>query len=400
MTRLRATGTRAGMADDAKTRRPMGAGLPHRVSRRVRDHLSGRCRGLALACFLTVAACSPAPSCDLEALRHYPMTKALENRAVPLRMPDLFFTSDKRPDFDRFSLDAAGAAEMRAALARGLATFKPAERPVLMLAALDHWTSGATDLKGFLVLSNSAFLEDALQALDAEGLPAHAALLREGAALFGPDFGGTQVRRYARWSDGHGEIRDAVLDAALDRLSERFRALPRLLDEAVARIARSPELAALYEPLRSGADDDDRLAYLTGGLWTCLNHYDAPASVAARLAALPPAHARIIAVRIFEAEMLNGSVHQAFFNSSGVLAPDVVEALKAMNLPRHAAAVERGIAMFPAPYPRDTAKRRTFMGAQNDAFDTRLGDLTAEVDDGAMHEAMIATARAADILPK
>ena len=40
------------------------------------------------------------------------------------------------------------------------------------------------------------------------------------------------------------------------------------------------------------------------------------------------------------------------------------------------------------------------MGSQNEAFDNRLGDLTSDVDDGAMHEAMIATARAADILPK
>lgn len=64
-----------------------------------------------MACLLTV--CTPALSCDLEALRHYPMTKALENRAVPLRMPDLFFKSDERRDFDRFSLDAA---EIRAAV--------------------------------------------------------------------------------------------------------------------------------------------------------------------------------------------------------------------------------------------------------------------------------------------
>ncbi|CAO4164940.1 DUF4375 domain-containing protein [Methylorubrum aminovorans] len=391
------------MADQAKGLHRTRAGRPHRRSGRSGVSFSRRRAGLVglvMVGLVTAAMCPSALSCDLDALRHYPMTKALENRAVPLRMPDLFFTSDRRPDFDRFSLDAAGAAEMRAALTRGLATFKPAERPVLMLAALDHWTSGATGLKGFFVLSDSVFLEDALQALDAEGLAAHAALLREGAALFGPDYGGSQARRYARWSDGHGEIRDAALDAALDRLSERFRALPRLLDEAVARIARAPDLTALYEPLRSDADDDDRLAYLTGGLWTCLNHYDAPAAVAARLAALPTAHARIIAVRIFEAEMLNGSVHQAFFNSSGVLAPDVVEALKAMNLPKHAAAVERGIAMFPKPYPRDTEARRAFMGRQDKAFDTALGDLTGDVDDGAMHAAMIATARAADILPK
>ena len=44
------------------------------------------------------------------------MTKALENRAVPLRTPDLFFKSAERRDFDRFSLDAAGAAEIRVSL--------------------------------------------------------------------------------------------------------------------------------------------------------------------------------------------------------------------------------------------------------------------------------------------
>ncbi|MBB5759779.1 hypothetical protein HNR00_004513 [Methylorubrum rhodinum] len=364
-------------------------------------------RALAAFALTALAACTQqqAPACDLDSLRRYPMTKAVESRALPLRMPDLFFKSEeeqagKTKDFDRFSLDEAGAVAMRAALARGFATFASIERPVLMLAALDHWTSGGTGLKGFFVLSDSVHFDEALRVLDAEGLSAHAALLREGAALFGPDFGGTQAKRYARWSDGRGDILDEALDAALDRLSERFRALPRLIDEATARISRSPELAAIYEPLRSGADDDDRLAFLTGGLWQCLNHYDAPAAVAARLAALPTPHARIVAVRIFEAEMLNGSVHQAFFNSSGVLAPDVAAALKAMNLPDHAAAVERGIAMFPKPYPRETEARRAFMGKQDEAFDDALANLTGDVDDGAMHAAMIATARAADILPK
>lgn len=361
-------------------------------------------RGLALLVLLALTACGQAPACDLDALRHYPMARAVESRALPLRMPDLFFKAEgggkDGAGVDRFSLDEGGAAAMRAALARGLASFGAAERPPLMLAALDHWTGGGTGLKGFLVLTDSVHLDEALRVLDGEGLTAHAALLREGAALFGPDFGGTQAKRYARWSDGRGEIRDEALDTALERLSERFRALPRLLDEAVARIDRSPDLAVQYETLRAGADDDDRLAFLTEGLWGCLNHYDAPSAVAARLAALPAPHARIVAVRIFEAEMLNGSVHQAFFNSSGVLAPDIAAALRAMGLETHAAAVERGIAMFPAPYPRETQARRAFMGRQDEAFDTRLSDLTGDVDDGAMHEAMIATARAADILPK
>lgn len=350
-------------------------------------------------------------ACDLEALRRYPMTAVVEKRALPLGLPDVFFGSADQSDFDRESVDEVGAAKMRAALARGLATFPAAERPILVIAAVAQWTFGETGLRSFLVSGDSVFLDEVLLVLDSEGLDAHAALLREGAALFGPDFGGTQVRRYARWSDGRGKILDAELDAALRRLSERFHALPRLLDEAASRAVRSPDVAAEYESLRAGTHEDttsirggaseaDRLRFLTDRLWSCLNHYDDPPAVLARLAALPPPYARIIVVRIFEAEMLNGSVQQAFFNSSGTIMPEVVTALHAMGLSKQAAAVERGIAMFPTPFPRDLEERRSFMERQGAALDDALERLTGDVDDGELQAAMIATAKAADILPK
>ncbi|MFB9952484.1 DUF4375 domain-containing protein [Rhizobium puerariae] len=354
-----------------------------------------------IGCTMAVAAAAGPNDCNLDRLRRYPMKEMLGNRVIPLQSPDIFFPApEKKQGFDfEYMLDAEGAAEYRAAFSRGLQTFPAAERPILTLAAADRWTSAPDGLLTFFVLRDGVLVDDLIQALDAEGLGAHAALLREGKTLFGRDYG-TQKERYDRWSDGSGGIRDAGLDFALKGLSERYRKLPRLADEAVKRIAASAELAAIYEPLRAGASDDDRLRFLTSGLWACLNHYGEPEEVAARLSGLPEPYARIIVVMIFEAEMLNGSVHQLFFNSSGGLAPDVVTALRAWGLETHADAVQKGIDMFPSPYPRELNRRRDFMARQGDAFDEALYELTGPVDDGAMHDAMIRVAKEADILPK
>ncbi|WP_342362212.1 DMP19 family protein [Terrarubrum flagellatum] len=362
--------------------------------------------GLAIAGLLIIAATASAafaadrPACDLDALRRYPVTDALKNRAVPLGMPDIFFAApDEAFDFrSDYQLDEKGAAKLRAALARGLATFPPAGRSVLMLAAIAGWTGFPDGLLGFFVSRNSVLLNEALQTLDAAGYEFHATLLREGSATFGPDYG-TQRERYDRWSDGHGHIRDHSLDFALRRLSTRFRALPSLLDAAAEEIARSRELTAIYEPLRAEAPDDRKLAFLAGGLWKCLNHYDEPDKVAARLASLPAPYGRIIVVFIFNAEMLNGAVEQFFFNSSGGLAPDVADALDAMGLNKHADAVRRGVAMFPKPYPRALKERRDFMLGQGRAFSDALNKLTDAVDDGAIPGAMVKTARDAGVLP-
>lgn len=104
----------------------------------------------------------------------------------------------------------------------------------------------------------------------------------------------------------------------------------------------------------------------------------------------------------FNEEMLNGSVHQFFYNSTGALAPEVAVALREVGLPKHAAAVERGIAMFRPPYPRDTNRRRAdyFIHDGTTAFDEALEALTGDVDDGAIPTAMLALAKREGILPR
>lgn len=337
--------------------------------------------------------------CDLEDIRHYPMAEVLRTRVFPLNMPHVYFPD---PDEDRayeITLDAAGALRRRAALARAIESFAPEERQVVMLAAISDWTASSMGLGHFFIRDESVFIKEVLETLYAEGLEDHAALVHEGMALFGSSYG-THEERYYRWTDGHGTIRDPALGDALRDLGERFRRLPDLLDIALGRIENSPGLTAIYEPLRADTPDEDRFFFLTRGLRSCLDHYDPPPEVAARLAAMPEPYARIAVVDIFEAEMLNGSVHQFFFNSSGVLAPDVVEALTAMGLPAHAKAVQQGINMFPDPYPRDVSARRDFMLAQDEDFDEALYALTYIVDDGAMHEAMIELAHEAGIMPR
>lgn len=352
------------------------------------------------ATFLIASQASAQTTCDLAVLRDYPMERIIGARALPLHNPTAFFPDPD--DTDPGSLESildADPQKVQDALERGLQTFGPDERNVLILAALSYWTPGDDGLVNFFVLEQGALIETVLAVLDQERLDAHAAIIREGRDLFGPDFG-TPQQRYQRWSDGYGTILDPALDAALKQLSRRFNALGNPLQIAAQRIAASPQLSAIYDPLLRDVDDEDRLALLASGLWSCLDHYGPPEQMAARLDQLPHPYDQIIVIYIFEAEMLNGSVHQFFFNSSGALAPDVALALQAMDLPRHSAAVERGMALFPTPYPRDTQKRRGFMASKGAHFDNLLYELTGDVDDGEMNRAMIRLARDANILPR
>ena len=345
---------------------------------------------------------APAAACDLDSLRTHPMAEVLWSESIPIASASIFFRDPDLP-YDAFYFDDRGGREQvahdRAALARALAAEKPAFRSVLMLSAIADWTRGEAGILNFFVLDHGAYLEEVLKTLQDHGLTGHADIFRRGAALFGPVYG-TPRERYDRWSDGRGNILDPALAAALTALSAEYAALPSPRDVAVDVIARSAALSAGFEALRRAVDDDRRLDHLGFGLWPCIDHYDAPAPVAARLAELPAPHRLVVVSHIFEAEMLNGSVHQFFFNSSGVLAPEVAAAFRDMGLPDHADAVRQGIDLFPAPYPRDLETRRDFMLAQGDAFDDTLYELTYIVDDGMIRDAMIRIAAEADILPR
>lgn len=337
-----------------------------------------------------------AATCDYDALKTYPMREALKSVARPLGTPELYF---RLPGEDTPPWERVDEKIRKAALARALEKLRPEERPILVLAAISHWTSGKDPMVNFFVLPPGSYYDEAIKALDEMGLTEHAKIFRQGHALFAPDYG-TDQQRYDRWSDGHGTILDPALDGQLMALSERYGKLPDPLDIAAWKIGDSETLTAMYEPIRAATTEDVRLSYLGYGLWNCVDHYGTPEAVSRRLAEMPEAYRHIAVSFIFQAEMLNGSVEQFFYNSAGVLAPDVVIALRAMGLEKHAATLQRGIDLFPKPYPRDSEVRRAILEADGTGLRDKLSALTADVDDGAIQPTMIRTAKEAGVLPK
>ena len=177
----------------------------------------------------------------------------------------------------------------------------------------------------------------------------------------------------------------AALDAAFGEMTE----LPGAIGSYVER---TPDLVEWSAKAREKIGDEDRLSYLTGKL---------NAMEDAEIDRLPKALKQIYVVDYFNAEMLNGGVHQFFFNSSGGYAPDVAVALRELGLTTHADVIERGIDMFSKPYPTDMQKRRVLnFGGEWGAWDEALSALTYEVDDGEITPALIALAKRENLLPR
>jgi hypothetical protein len=61
--------------------------------------------------------------------------------------------------------------------------------------------------------------------------------------------------------------------------------------------------------------------------------------------------------RVPRTEVCNGGFHQFFSNSTGVLAPEAVEAYRAIGIPEWAEIVAEAMQFFGEPYPRERFDR-------------------------------------------
>lgn len=157
-------------------------------------------------------------------------------------------------------------------------------------------------------------------------------------------------------------------------------------------VERSPSLVAWAKDARAKIGDEDRLGYLAAQIQSM---------DAAQIDGLPKPMKQIFVVSLFNDEMLNGGVHQFFFNSSGQYAPDVVDALREIGLSKHADVVQRGIDMFGKPYQTDTPQRRQLHFAKDwSDWDEKLSSLTNDVDDGQITPALITFAKRENVLPQ
>ena len=92
-------------------------------------------------------------------------------------------------------------------------------------------------------------------------------------------------------------------------------------------------------------------------IWTKVNIHDEPDRFLAQFRQLPQAVGDLYAAHWLVSEVVNGAFPQFFSNSTGVLAPEAVTALKRMGLAEAAEIVESFMTFFGDEYPRGRAER-------------------------------------------
>jgi hypothetical protein len=186
-----------------------------------------------------------------------------------------------------------------------------------------------------------------------------------------------------------------AFDHELMRLGQLFGNRLAFANRIAAFVEANPVLAASVVQARSRMTDQQRLDWLVSQLtvrtW---------ATVREEIAVWPEPYRQLFLLDSFNLEMLNGGVHQFFFNSAGDLAPETINALRDAGLPRHADAVQRSLDMFAKPYITDTqARRQRYSSKSWSEWDDRLNAATDNVDDAEIGAKMMEIAIHHRLLP-
>ncbi len=327
----------------------------------------------------------------------YPVSEVLRTEAYQLHMAEY-----ARIDWSKVTgLVVPDGTQYRAAVEETLAPLDQPEVDIRLLALLDVAAGPSGDVMIPLTTSSASAVHDLfIDALERRGLTAQARAMRKARAAYAV-WAGTPATRRKQWTDGAGAITNPVLLGALKAQSRAFLAAqPTVMDRAVALVASDAQLAARYEAMREAAEDAARLGYLMREIWACTDtDWWTPEQADAALNALPRPQRDLLVLDLFIAESMNGSTHQFFFNSSGVLAPELAEILDRHGLSDHAEGIRQEMAIFSAPYPRDTEQRRKVMVGFHEATDNALYDLTVWADDGAIWDLMSQIAKDAGLWP-
>lgn len=97
--------------------------------------------------------------------------------------------------------------------------------------------------------------------------------------------------------------------------------------------------------------------------WAAVDIYGAPEIFLASFRLVPPVIRDLYAAHFCESEVSNGGLHQFFMNSTGVLAPEAVEAFRHLGFNETARIVTEAMGFFGEPYPRDQAERQARLQA-------------------------------------
>lgn len=195
-------------------------------------------------------------------------------------------------------------------------------------------------------------------ALKSAGLTREHALFSRAMALFGPTYPLDNDLRAKRFGYATPEKSLNALDRQLLAIASEFGSREAWAGIVVGYVNRTPALWQRIEAERKTLGDMPRFELLASALVSRVDLWAPYADVQQKLAALTQPQRTLFFLAAFNYEFENGGVHQFFYNAEGSIAPDVKEALAGIGLDRQAEILGRGIAMFKAPYPRDTQLRR------------------------------------------
>lgn len=250
------------------------------------------------------------------------------------------------------------------------------------------------------------FAPQVLAALRYAKMEREAAIFSGAMDLFGPVYPTDEKERQKpfAWSRPGRQIDQSTtipnelnaFDRALMGKAEEFGTQGNFANRISSYVESKPSLVAWTDKAREEMSDEERLNWLLRQLTVT-----SFASARTEIAAWPKPYRRLFLLELFNAEMLNGGVHQFFTNSSGDFAIEVVTTMREVGLPRHAAALQRSIDMFGKPYPsdRDVRHARYFL-KQGADWDEKLNEPTGDVDDGEIIRKMIDIARQDGLLPR
>jgi hypothetical protein len=246
-------------------------------------------------------------------------------------------------------------------------------RRLTLLVAL--WQRfGRDGLHTFFFLDGGNHAPAIRDALKEAGFAREFELFSRALALFGAPYPADRAVRAKLFGYSRPGGNLNAFDHALLPIAQEFGTRAMLAQRIVEYVNRTPALFARIEALRAKLGENDRLRHLADGLAYTL---DWRKDVARQLAARPAEERHLIALWIFNAEFENGGIHQFFYNSAGDIAPEVHEAMHALDLAPQAEIFARALAMFGPGYSRDHAQRRKvhFKGEWSGS-DEKLAKLT------------------------
>jgi len=94
-------------------------------------------------------------------------------------------------------------------------------------------------------------------------------------------------------------------------------------------------------------------------IWDSVDIYGEPDAFLRQYAAVRPIEAaHLFAAHWCQSEVCNGGFEQFFYNPTGVLAPEALEAFRLIGLREWAECLEEAMRFFGDPYPRDNEARQ------------------------------------------